>query len=206
MTNFEITFNLFQNLNKFEQKEIITQFLDKMYEQNVNESLQNFDTKEYKQKCETNVLTDEKYGAIPCATITTDQLLSSTSTATLNKSYNLSFTKSCDEIFDQASKLDTNNVEKVCTNFFDAVDEANAVIHTNSVEEIEELHKLFFNSIPNGTTFHQDGLTENDLKYANELGFEIDKYIITFGHISFFEREDYNIISFKDLKKLLKFE
>lgn len=158
MTNFEITFNLFQNLNKFEQKEIIKQFLDKMYEENVNESL-------------------HKY-----------------------------VTNSCDKIFEQASNIEPNISEKICTNFFDAVDEANAVIHTNSVEEIEELHKLFFNSIPNGTTFHQDGLTENDLKYANELGFEIDKYIITFGHISFFEREDYNIISFKDLKKLLKFE
>lgn len=158
MTNFEITFNLFQNLNKFEQKEIIKQFLDKMYEENVNESL-------------------HKY-----------------------------VTNSCDKIFEQAFEIETNINDKTCTNFFDAVDEADAVIHTNSVEEIKELHKLFFNSFPNGITFHQEELTEHDLIYANELGFEIDKYSITFQHISLYERYDYNIISFKDLKKLLKFE
>ena len=42
MTNFEIAYNLFQNLNKFEQKEIIKQFLDKQFDENVNESLQNY--------------------------------------------------------------------------------------------------------------------------------------------------------------------
>ena len=44
MTNFEITYNLFQNLNKFEQKEIIKQFLDKQFDENVNESLQKIDS------------------------------------------------------------------------------------------------------------------------------------------------------------------
>lgn len=157
MTNFEITYNLFKTLNKYEQKEIVKQYIDGIFDENVHEYLQKFESNSRNKK-----------------------------------------------IFEQSSQINLN-YEKICTNFFEAIEQCDAIIRTDNIGEVNELYTLFTNSIPEDVKYAQSAMERIDLITAGYLGFYIDEYSFDFRHYSYYEN-DYRIISFKNFKKLLKFE